>query len=194
MSVFTLWSDDVDQIWLKSRTRSRTTARCGRCRVDRRRSGADPVNATARLGRPGPGRTGSRTSAVASCRALATRSSRNTSSTGDTAPPLSRRFFASATGFARCCTSQRSARSPRTTCWLSRSTAVKRSASTSRGSASKRPSSVHSQRSSGRSSPSPRGRAGAILPRRRREDRAALRTATRLRRAARPPRPARRVP
>jgi xylitol oxidase len=55
VSVFTLWSDDVDQIWLKSRTEIEgELLGVVAATVDRHPiPGADPVNATPQLGRAG---------------------------------------------------------------------------------------------------------------------------------------------
>ena len=55
VSVFTLWSDDVDQIWLKSRTEIEgELLGAVAATVDRHPiPGADPVNATPQLGRAG---------------------------------------------------------------------------------------------------------------------------------------------
>ena len=79
-------------------------------------AGADPAGATAQLGRPGLWsdrlphfRSGFVPSAGDEIQS-------STSSTGDTVPPPWRRSSASATGFDRCCTSRRSARSQLTTC------------------------------------------------------------------------------
>jgi xylitol oxidase len=55
VSVFTIWSDDVDQIWLKSRGEladelfDATAATADRHPI----AGADPINATPQLGQPG---------------------------------------------------------------------------------------------------------------------------------------------
>ncbi|HVC86991.1 MAG TPA: D-arabinono-1,4-lactone oxidase [Gaiellaceae bacterium] len=55
VSVFTLWSDDVDQIWLKSRVEIDGELLGAAAATAERHPipGADPVNATAQLGQPG---------------------------------------------------------------------------------------------------------------------------------------------
>jgi xylitol oxidase len=118
VSLFTLWSGDLDQVWLKSRAEiadelfDAIPATSDRHPIP----GADPVNATPQLAQPGlwserlphfrSGFTPSAGDEIQSEYLLDRR----------TAPPPSRRSSASATGFARCSTSRRSARSPRTTC------------------------------------------------------------------------------
>ena len=55
VSVFTLWSDDVDQIWLKSRAEIENELLDATAAIVDRHPilGADPVNATPQLGQPG---------------------------------------------------------------------------------------------------------------------------------------------
>ena len=118
MSVFTRWSDDVDQIWLKSRAEIEGELfGAAAATVDRHPiPGADPVNATPQLGQPGLWsdrlphfRGGFMPSAGDEIQSEYLIDRRH-------GPAAIEASSASATGFARCCTSRRSARSPRTTC------------------------------------------------------------------------------
>ena len=152
VSVFTLWSDDVDQIWLKSRTEIEDELLgAPAATVDRHPiPGADPVNATAQLGQPGLWwdrlphfRSGFMPSAGDEIQSEYLIDRRHGPAAieailrfGDRLRPLL--YIAEIRTIAA------------DDLWLTRSTAVKRSASTSRGSAAR-----------GRRACTRRGRAGA---------------------------------